>query len=85
MTAITETAAPAADAAMTPDAFMAALRRLLKARRAADVVATFERHGPEILDRLSESQRLRLDAIMDWADTVTECLPETGSPQERRK
>lgn len=62
-------------ASITPQAFMAHLRRLMKARRAVDVVAFFEQHSHAVLDRPSESQRSHLDDIMHWADTATEFEP----------
>lgn len=56
---------------IAPNTFIAHLSRLVKQRRAAEAASFFGRHGPSVLDRLSEAQRLHLDEIMEYVDTVT--------------
>ncbi len=57
---------------ITPDVFMASLRMLLKAHQASAAVTYFDRYSSNVLDHLTTPQRIQLDEIMNWADTVVE-------------
>ena len=72
MTTTTATGQPKTEVAITPDEFMAEMTRLVRRGLAPAAAAFFDRHGPAVLDRLTEPQRTLLDALMEYADTVVE-------------
>jgi hypothetical protein len=65
---------------VTAGDFLARMTKLVRARRAAAAAAFFEQHAPAVLDDLTLSERLQLDELMEYVDTVTGWQP----PRETR-
>jgi hypothetical protein len=60
---------------MAPAAFLRQMAQLVRARRAADAAALYERHGAAVAPRLGERDRGTLAALMEYIDTVIGWTP----------
>lgn len=63
---------------MAPAEFMRQMTRLVRARRAGDAAALYERYGAVVAPRLSARDRETLAALMEYVDTVTGWTPRAG-------
>ena len=84
-TAATRAVGRAGKAGVTPDSFMQQMTRFVRAGRAEDAAALFDRHSTTVLDALSDSQRTLLDALMEYVDTVIDVERAAGREREQAR
>ncbi|MGH2350066.1 MAG: hypothetical protein ACRDI2_21645 [Chloroflexota bacterium] len=68
---------------MTSAQFLAHIGELIEARCVREALAYYDRHGPELMPRLTSQERVQVNDMMEYAETAAELALEEETRSTR--